>query len=72
MFEQWKAAIVGVATAMGCSNRDAALWLMAQFRKEAAKIEEQEKIGLPVAIFGTMTYDPLSDPSHPMHGWNPE
>lgn len=72
MVELWKKSILAISESMGCSTRDAALWLMSEFRKEAAKMEEQEKLGLPVEMFGTMSYDPLKDPSHPMHGWRPE
>lgn len=58
--------VVGaLAVNTGISMLDAAKQILAVARSEAAKLEEQEKMG-------TMSYDPRMDPAHPMHGWKPE
>lgn len=68
MVEMWKRVIDSVAEEMGVSKQRAAQLIMEEFRSESERIDEQEKMGLPTEIFGTMSYDPRKDPSHPMHG----
>lgn len=70
MVDMWMRVIGTLAEEMGISKQEAAQLIMNEIANESDKIAEQEKMGLPVRMFGTMAYDPRKDPSHPMHGWN--
>jgi len=72
MVELWKQAIIAVASQMNCSNEEAARWLMAEFRREAETFNQQEELDSSIGEAESLTYDPLADPDHPMHGWKPE
>lgn len=71
MVEMWKKALTDLAASQGITVDQAAALVAKEFIYEERKIGEQRKIGLSTDLFDTMNYDPVKDPSHPMHGWNP-
>ena len=61
---EWIKAIRAVAASMNCSEREAAEWLMFQFRLEARRVEEQQPFGSTPD-----SYDPNLDEDHPKFGF---
>lgn len=51
--------------------REAAEDVMALIRAEAKKKESQEERNLPEETFGSLSYNPAADETHPMYGWRP-
>ena len=67
MVEVCKRAIRDLSRRMDIPIEVAADILMA----ELEKIQQQKKLGLSTKLFAKMSYNPIKDPDHPMHGWHP-